>query len=89
MILVQISDTHITRPDELAYGRFDTTRALERVVSAINAMQPCPDLVLHTGDITSHGSTERYDRFFTVVEKLRAPLYLMPGNHDERGALAA
>ncbi|SVE20160.1 uncharacterized protein METZ01_LOCUS473014, partial [marine metagenome] len=60
MFLVQISDTHIDEPDTLVYGHFDTAAALEKAVDAINAMKPGPDLVLHTGDIASHGSLRRY-----------------------------
>ncbi len=87
MILVQISDTHIDEPDTLVYGRYDTSAALAKAVSAINAMDPGPDLVLHTGDIASHGSVPRYEAFKEIVEALTAPLALIPGNHDDRSAL--
>ncbi|MBT3536632.1 MAG: phosphodiesterase [Rhodospirillaceae bacterium] len=87
MILVQISDTHIDEPDTLVYGHFDTSLALAQAVAAINAMDPAPDLVLHTGDIASHGSVPRYEAFKAIVDELKAPLALMPGNHDDRDAL--
>ena len=87
MILVQISDTHIDAPGVLVYGKFDTSAALANAVKVINAMDPAPDLVLHTGDIASHGSVERYEAFAAVLKDLAAPVALMPGNHDDRGAL--
>jgi len=87
MKLVQISDTHIDEPGTLVYGHFDTTRALEATVKVINAMDPGPDLVLHTGDIASHGSVPRYEAFKTITDELTAPLALIPGNHDDRDAL--
>ena len=87
MILVQISDTHVDVSNSLVYGRFNTNTALEKAVSVINAMDPLPDLVLHTGDIASRGNVERYERFLEIVDPLQVPIVLIPGNHDERGAL--
>ena len=87
MILVQISDTHVDVSNSLVYGRFNTNTALEKAVSVINAMDPLPDLVLHTGDIASRGNVERYERFLQIVDPLQVPIVLIPGNHDERGAL--
>ena len=87
MKLVQISDTYIDEPGTLVYAHFDTTRPLEATVRVINAMDPGPDLVLHTGDIASHGSGTRYEAFKTITDELTAPLALIPGNHDDRDAL--
>ncbi len=89
MLLVQISDTHIDEPGNQVYGRFDTSDALRRAVGAINALDPAPDLVLHTGDIASHGSVPRYEAFRDIVAELTAPYGLIPGNHDDRAALRA
>jgi Icc protein len=87
MILVQISDTHIDEPGTLVYGHFDTSLALSKAVATINAMDPGPDLVLHTGDIASRGSVARYEAFKAIAEALKAPLVVIPGNHDDRDAL--
>ena len=87
MISYQISDTHIDEPGTLVYGRFDTTSALERAVATIAAMDQRPDLILHTGDIASHGSAPRYRRFREIMSKLDVPLAVIPGNHDERESL--
>lgn len=87
MLLVQISDTHIDDTGTLVYGRFDTSDALRQAVAAINALSVTPDLVLHTGDIASHGSVSRYEAFREIVDALSAPYALIPGNHDNREAL--
>ncbi len=89
MILVQISDTHINEPGQLVYGHHDTAESLRRAIEAINAMTPRPDLVLHTGDIASHGSPERYAYFRDIMRDLQAPWRAIPGNHDDRDALQA
>lgn len=87
MILVQITDTHIDEPGTLVYGHFDTSKTLANAVVAINAMDPGPELVLHTGDIASHGSVPRYEAFKAITDELQAPMVVIPGNHDEREAL--
>lgn len=87
MILVQISDTHIDAPDKFVYGHFDTAAMLTRAIEVINTMDPAPDLVLHTGDIASHGDANQYAAFKDIADKLTAPLVLIPGNHDDRDAL--
>ena len=63
MIIVQITDTHIEEPGNLAYERFDTAANLRAAVEAINRMKPSPAMVLHTGDMAHHGFLERY-RYF-------------------------
>lgn len=88
MILAQISDTHIDEAETLVYGHFDTSSALSRAIEVLNAMDPQPDLVLHTGDIASHGSVSRYRRFVEIMAALDAPYAVIPGNHDERAALS-
>lgn len=84
MILVQITDTHIEEPGDLAYGRYDTAATLKAAVTAIGQMSPAPDLVLHTGDMAHHGSIERYRYFRELIADLEVPFYAIPGNHDGR-----
>lgn len=87
MILAQISDLHIGRPGEADDGRRDQVAALRRCVAALNAMAPGPDLVVVTGDLTKDGLPEQYDHFRALMAPLRAPYYVVPGNHDDRAAL--
>lgn len=87
MMIAQISDTHIlARSSEQAEAR---SRAddLRRCVADINRQQP--DLVVHTGDIVQHGRPEEYAHFRDILAPLEAPLYVIPGNRDERHALRA
>ena len=86
MIVVQISDTHIDKPGQYVYGHFDTGASLRRAINLINSMSPPPDLVLHTGDLASHGSVEAYTHFREILTALKVPFRAIPGNHDERGA---
>jgi 3',5'-cyclic AMP phosphodiesterase CpdA len=81
MIIAQISDTHIAvdLPDA------DVRRQdLERTIADINELDPLPDAIIHTGDITQHGRLEEYRLVEAALAKARTPFYLVPGNRDDR-----
>jgi Icc protein len=87
MLIAHISDLHIRRPGELAYRRVDTAAHLERCIANILAQRPQPDIVVATGDLTDSGRPGEYEHLAKLLAPLPMPLYLVPGNHDERGAL--
>lgn len=76
--LVQISDTHISE-----YGQFIES-VFDKAVSEINKLQPSPDIVVHTGDLTDHGVFADYEFAKKKLEGIDARLFVVPGNHDER-----
>lgn len=89
MLLCQISDPHIVREGSLAYGRVDTPAMLERALRQIAAQDPAPDALVITGDLTDHGEPAEYALLAELLAPLTIPVYLLAGNHDERGALQA
>lgn len=89
MLLCQISDLHLKPGRRLAYGRVDTATMLERCVAHLNALPQRPDAVIATGDLVDAGRPEEYALLRELLEPLRMPLYLLPGNHDDRDALRA
>lgn len=87
---IQITDTHIVSPGELAYGRSDTAEALRRAVATINAKLPLLEGIecaIITGDLTDHGTPEEYAHFAAIMTELDLPWQAVPGNHDRREAL--
>jgi 3',5'-cyclic AMP phosphodiesterase CpdA len=48
---------------------------------------PDPDAVLLSGDLADHAADAEYEQVRELVARLEAPLYVLPGNHDERRAL--
>jgi Icc protein len=84
MIIVQISDTHIDL--NISEGE---TRLLEfeRCVTAINRLEPTPDVVIHTGDIVHNATAEEYEASRRILETLRCPFHVAVGNRDDRTAL--
>src|SRR5438309_8597200 len=89
MIIAQITDMHIKPEGVLAYGRLDTAPYLRRAVAHLLALKPRPDVVLATGDLVDGGLPEEYRRLHDLLAPLSMPVYLIPGNHDNRDALAA
>jgi 3',5'-cyclic-AMP phosphodiesterase len=89
MLLSQISDLHLTGGRVPAYGRVDTAGCLERCVQRIVGLDPAPDLVIATGDLVDEPDTQSYGLLREILGALPMPFHLMPGNHDERGALRA
>ena len=87
MILCQISDLHIKPERKLAYGVVDTATMLERCVADIGRLPQRPDAVIATGDLVDGGTAAEYALLRELLSPLTMPLYLMPGNHDERQAL--
>ncbi len=85
--LVQLSDTHILPPGRLLDNRIDTAAALRSAVQRTNALQPAPEGVLISGDLVDAGSPAAYAHLRELLDPLALPVWLMPGNHDERGAL--
>jgi 3',5'-cyclic AMP phosphodiesterase CpdA len=83
--IVQLSDTHVGfqgPPDPLG------TKAFERAVDVINALDPQPELILFTGDLT-HDSDDpaehakRFATFKSISDRLRVKKRMhVPGEHD-------
>ncbi|MBI1244935.1 MAG: phosphodiesterase [Alphaproteobacteria bacterium] len=88
MLIAQISDLHIQRDGKPAYGVVDTVTMLKKAVETLNALDPQPDVVLATGDLVERGSAEEYAILTEILKPLKAPLLVVPGNHDARGPLA-
>ena len=82
--LVQLSDTHIQESGCLAYGRIDTAHYLRQAVEAIGRLTQKPDAVVITGDLADFGAVAEYEHLRRLLAPLTVPIYLMPGNHDDR-----
>jgi Icc protein len=86
MIIAQISDTHIAVDTVDAEQRI---RDFERTIADIDILDPAPDVIVHTGDIVHNGRPDEYARAAAILAKARAPVFVIPGNKDERTSLRA
>ena len=81
MIIAQISDTHIALDTPDADQRI---RDFTSTIADINALDPAPDVIIHTGDIVHNGRQDEYAKAVSVLSKAHAPVYVMVGNKDDR-----
>lgn len=89
MILAQLTDMHIKPPGQIAYRQVDTATCLAAAIDALGRLARPPDAVLFTGDLVDGGLPEEYALLRRLLSPLAMPLYLLPGNHDDRAALRA
>ena len=84
-LLVQLSDLHVGGSED---GK-DPLPRLEAVIESIRSLPNAPDAVLVSGDLTDHGTAEEYEVVRGMLGRLELPLYVLSGNHDDRGRMRA
>ncbi|HYN89421.1 MAG TPA: metallophosphoesterase, partial [Ardenticatenaceae bacterium] len=84
MIIAQLSDPHI--PDDSAEADRENGAGarLQRAVAHLMQLPMRPDVVLVTGDCANNGRPSEYARFRALLSPLPMPVYVIPGNHDDR-----
>ena len=82
-LLVQLSDFHIGA--EWAEG--DPVAGLAAAVAEVSRLGQRPDAMLVTGDLSDNATEAEYKQVRELLAPLGAPLYVLPGNHDDRAAL--
>ena len=87
MLIVQISDTHVTDGGRKAYSVAPVVENLASCIQHINQLIPKPDLVFVTGDITFSGRLEEAKCAAELLDTLHCPYFIIPGNHDSRDSL--
>lgn len=87
MRIAQITDLHVVARDRLCYRRVPTNEQLRQAIAHINELKPSPDVVIASGDLTDHGRAEEYLELREILSDLKYPVYVIPGNHDNREML--
>ncbi len=81
--VVQLSDPHIG-----ARWSADPPASLAAAVAAVGELLGrAPDAVIVTGDVASTPADDEYAEARSILDRLGAPLYPVPGNHDDGAAL--
>jgi Icc protein len=78
-LLAQISDPHV-RVGPRADG-FDSVVTLRRALDDVRRTRA--DAIIATGDLTNDAQEDEYQLLAEVLREAPAPLYLVPGNHDD------
>lgn len=82
-LIVQLSDLHIGA-DWVAFDPLERFRAC---VAAVRCNTIAPDAVIVSGDLAEHGSADEYAPVQAELARLNVPVYVVPGNHDDRSTL--
>lgn len=84
---VHLTDLHISHPDSGdTMLRADTPAQVASAVAAINRLDPAPDFVIASGDLTNIGDPRSYGLLQDILAPLKMPVVLALGNHDRRDA---
>ena len=88
MLICQLTDLHV-RPVGMPANRVSETNMFtERAFRAVARLNPRPDVVLITGDLTECGLDAEYAHLNRLLRKLQPmPVFVIPGNHDRRDNL--
>jgi len=86
MIIAHISDTHLALDTPDAERRM---RDFASTIADINALDPAPDVIIHTGDIVDNGRRDEYAQAVAILKTAHAPVYVLSGNKDDRANLRA
>jgi len=87
MLIAQLSDTHILEDGQLLSEWVDAYERTERAINWLNHFLPRPDVAIISGDLVHNGTPEEYKRCRELIDKLKMPVYVIPGNHDDRDAM--
>ena len=90
MLICQLTDLHVRPVGKPANRLSETNMFTERAFRAVARLNPSPDVVVITGDLTDCGLDEEYANLNRLLRKfLPMPVFVIPGNHDRRGNLRA
>jgi 3',5'-cyclic AMP phosphodiesterase CpdA len=73
--IAHISDPHVGSP-------YFVPNLMNRVIVEVNELQP--DVVICTGDLTNEGYRQEYKNWVAYADRIEAPIWTVPGNHDAR-----
>src|SRR3712207_3184435 len=65
-----------------------TADTLQAVLDQLSQVQPQPDLLLMTGDLSQDETPASYQYLIDRISPLEIPAYWIPGNHDIPAVMA-
>jgi len=83
MLIAQLSDAHLVRDGQKTLGIAPMCSNLANCVDYLARLEPQPDVVLVTGDLTDSGDPVAMECAFELLAGLPCPFFIVPGNHDD------
>ncbi|WP_298820660.1 phosphodiesterase [uncultured Roseibium sp.] len=86
-LIAHMTDLHL-RPRGLAcYRVSDTNMFAERAIRSLKSLDPQPDALVITGDLTDRSDPREYAVARELLSRLDMPVFLLPGNHDSTSGM--
>ncbi len=92
MIIAHLTDSHIGLDLNVLGGPIDPTEALRQALIHVRRLNPAPQVLLMTGDMTNSGCPHEYatmvellDQELGAARKRGLRVLFVPGNHGDRG----
>jgi Icc protein len=83
ILIAQITDTHLFADRDRQLYDIPTAESLAAVLEALRQLDPQPDILLLTGDLSQDMTPESYQHLNAALQPLAIPTYWLPGNHDD------
>lgn len=80
--VVQITDIHLFADPNQELEGTTTAQSFAAVLKQVKQLQPQPNLLLLTGDLSQDETPEAYWQLRNMLSPLSIPTYWIPGNHD-------
>ncbi len=87
--LLQLTDPHLFSDGQGALAGVSTSATWHSVLSEVQRRGPRPDAVLVTGDLVHDHRESTYRRLMDDLQVFDAPVYVLPGNHDDGSLMAS
>lgn len=82
LLIAQITDMHLFADEQQKLLGLPTNHSFQTVVKRLISLQPQPNLLLLTGDLSQDGTLKSYEHVRDLLIPLGIPTYWVPGNHD-------
>jgi 3',5'-cyclic-AMP phosphodiesterase len=89
LLVAQLTDTHLFADGTKTMFDCFTNQTFAAVMQQLGQLQPRPDLLLLTGDISQDETAASYEYARSLIQPLQIPTYWLPGNHDQNGTTIA
>lgn len=82
LLIAQITDMHLFADEQQRLLGLPTNHSFQAVIKRLLSLQPQPNLLLLTGDLSQDGTLKSYKHLRDLLIPLGIPAYWVPGNHD-------
>lgn len=82
LVVAQITDTHLFANEHESMKGCVTAETLQAVLAQLKQVQPQPNVLLLTGDLSQDETPESYAYLRQQLAPLGIAAYWIPGNHD-------